>query len=729
MGGTCLWRHVGLGQRGMTTTKHGICRFCHAFCSLKLTFSGERITNIIGDKNNPVYHGYSCVKGRNFHEFHYSPSRVLRPRRRNAQGSFDEIGLAPATAEIAARLTEIIEEHGPRAVAMYSGTFSHFCVGGVMTRHAFMDAIQSPMRFSNATIDQPGKPIAMAAHGRWGGGPQPFSESDVCLIVGANPLLSMWGGIPPFNPAQRLHEARKRGLKLIVIDPRESETARKADIHLQCLPGNDPAILASLIHVIITESLYDADFVAAETEGFDSLTAAVAPFSPEAVAPRAGVRSEDLRAAARLFATADKGNATGGTGANMAPNGVLMEYLLLALNSLCGRWVKAGERIPNRGVLFRMYSGIARAEKPRPGWGFGEQLRVRGLADTAAGLPTAALADEILTPGDGQVKALFVVGGNPLANWPNRSKVKAALESLDLLVVVDPQMSGTAQLADYVIGPMFGFELPAMSFASEGISTYGLSLGLQEPFAQYQPQLIDPPEQAEVIEDWRFFYELARHMGVPLNYRGMSYDMEVPPTTDDLIEEFVRRSPVPLAEVKPYPEGRVFPKQSSAAEAKDPDWPHRLQIGDTTLLNALTHVDLSSAQANHNRNEFLLVSRRQHAVYNSVGHELPALAKKVPYNPVFLNPDDARRLGVTTGDWVSLANAVATVRGIVEIDGTMRTGVIALAHGFPNQAGESKSQTHKGTSVAALLNDAEGFDPISGLPIMSAVPVLVERVA
>ncbi len=233
------------------------------------------------------------------------------------------------------------------------------------------------------------------------------------------------------------------GCKLIVIDPRVTETARKADIHLQCLPGHDVELLAAMLNVIFAEGLQDRDFVAAETQGFEALQAAVAPFTPERVAPLAGVPATQIVAAARAFAGARRGNATSGTGPSMAPYGVLMDYLVLALNTVCGRWVRAGEALPNRGVLFRQFSGVARAEKPRPGVGLGQPLRIRGLTETAAGLPTSALADEILTPGDGQVRALIVVGGNPLLSWPNQAKTRRALESLDLLVVVDPQVSAT----------------------------------------------------------------------------------------------------------------------------------------------------------------------------------------------------------------------------------------------------------------------------------------------
>ncbi len=711
------------------TARHGLCRFCHAFCPMIVQLEGDRITGLIGDKNNPVYHGYSCVKGRNFHEFHYAKDRVLRPLKKDGSGRLSEIPAAQAFDEIAAQLARIIDQHGPRSVAMYTGTFSHFCVGGVMTRHAFMDAIGSPMHFTNATIDQPGKPIAMALHGRWGAGPQAFAESDVCMLVGANPLVSMWGGIPPFNPAKRLHEAKKRGLKLIVIDPRRTECARKADIHLQCLPGHDPEILAAMIHVIINEGLHDKFFVASETEGFGDLSAAVQAFSPEAVAPRAGLQAAEIRAAARMFAKAKKGNATGGTGSNMAPHGTLMEYLLLSLNTLCGRWVKAGETVPNLGAFFRMFSGVARAEKPRPGYGFGESLRVRGLSNTAAGMPTAGLADEILMPGKGQVKALFVAGGNPLTAFPNRKKVRKALESLDLLVAVDPQRSATAQLADYVVGPMFGYELPAISFANEGMVTYGLSIGFQEPYAQYQPALIDPPDNAEVIEDWRFFYELARRMDLQLAYRDYVYDMRQAPTTDALIEEFVKRSPVPLDQIKQHPQGHVFEHRSAPAEPREPEWPHRLQLGNSDMLASLRSIHEQSPvptdSAATNGRSMLLVSRREHAVYNSVGHRLDALAARLPFNPVHMNPDDAAGLGVGEGDGVSISTETATVNGIVQLSEDLRRGVISVSHGFPNSATENDRAMQPGTSTTALIDDATDYDAYSGMPRMSAIPVCV----
>ena len=697
-----------------------ICRFCHATCGLVATLEDGRITKLIGDLDNPMYTGYSCIKGRNYHEFHASPDRILKPLRRNAQGDFESVASGEALAEIAAKTRSILDRYGPRSVAMYGGTFSHFCPAGVMLREAFMDAIGSPMRFSNATIDQPGKPISMALHGKWGAGPQDFAEADVCLLIGANPLVSMWGGIPSFNPARRLHEARKRGLKLIVIDPRRSETARKADLHLQCLPGQDVPLLAAMLRVIIEEGLYDKAFVEAETDGFAQLCDTVASFTPERVAAVAGVSADDIVAAARLFARAQRGNATSGTGPSMAPHGVLMDYLVLALNTICGRWVKAGERMPNRGVFFRQFSGVARAEKPRSAAGFGEALRVRGLTDTAAGLPTAALADEILTPGEGQVRALFVIGGNPLLSWPNQEKTRRALESLELLVVIDPMLSATARHAHYVIGPRLGFESPAITFGNEGITVYGLSLGYPEPYAQYQPALIEPPAGSDVLEDWRIFFELGKHMGLPLAFRGQPFDMASPPTTDQLLEAFVAKSRVPLEEIKRHPHGAIFPDPKPLADPKPLDWPHRLQLAATSMMNELATVAaaLPGAAEEIDRDyPWLLVTRREHAVYNSVGQRLPALRKRLSHNPAYVHPLDAGALGLLDDMPIEIESRHGRTRARVRLADDIRRGVISLAHGFED------------ANPAALIDDASGFDALSGLPRMSAIPVRILRAA
>ena len=278
----------------MSEVRTAICRFCHSFCGVNVTLDGGRIIKVLGDIENPMYHGYSCIKGRQLAEQHYHLERLLAPHKRS-NASHGKIPSAQALDEIADQLGALIDAHGPRSVALYTGTYSFPYPAGTTMAAAFMDAIGSPMRFTSGSIDQPGKPMAIAFHGRWSAGPAAFADSDVWMLVGANPVVSKWGGIPQYNPGKRLHDALKRGMKLIVIDPRETECARRAHLHLQCKPGEDPTILAGIIHLIIDEGLHDQDFIDSDVAGFEALKQAVADFTPDYVAQRAGFGSGGAR--------------------------------------------------------------------------------------------------------------------------------------------------------------------------------------------------------------------------------------------------------------------------------------------------------------------------------------------------------------------------------------------------------------------------------------------------
>jgi anaerobic selenocysteine-containing dehydrogenase len=547
-----------------------ICRFCHSFCGIRVNVEDGRATKVIGDKHNPMYFGYTCVKGRQLPQQHYNPERVLHPMKRGKDGH-SRIDAETALDEMADQLKQIIADHGPRAVALYSATYSFPYPAGVTMANAFMNAIGSRMSFSSGSIDQPGKPVAMALHGRWDAGPQPFSESDTWMLVGANPVVSKWGGIPQYNPAKRLHDALKRGMKMVVIDPRVTECAEKAHVHVQCKPGEDPTILAGIIKIIIDEELYDADFVENETTGFEDLKRIVEPYTVDYVAKRADVDPDILLEAARTFAGGERGMVTAGTGPNMAPRGTLMEYLVLVINTLCGRWMREGEQMPNPFVLLPEKRGKAQPQPKPPAWGYGEKLRVRNLSNNAGGLTAAALADEILLEGEGQVKALFSVGGNPMAAWPDQLKTYEAMKALDLNVSLDIKMSATAKLCDYVIGTKLGLEAPAITQPNEGVWGYGGSTGFPEPYAMYQGTVVEPPEGSQVLEEWEVFYGLAQRMGLQLTFAGQELDMENKPTTDELYEMLCAGSRIPLSEVKKYPHGHIFSDESIRVLPRDED--------------------------------------------------------------------------------------------------------------------------------------------------------------
>lgn len=713
--------------------KTAFCRFCHAFCGIKVEVRDGRAVKVIGDVDNPMYEGFTCAKGRALPEQHYGPARLLHAQRRRPDGGYEEVASAEALDEIAARLADIVREHGPRSVALYAGTFSfHYPAGNEMAR-AFMNAIGSPMRFSSGAIDQPGKGVARALHGTWSAGPQPFDRADTWMLVGANPTVSMWGGIPQYNPGKRLREAKARGMQLIVIDPRRTEAATVADVFLQPKPGEDPTVLAGILRVILTEGLHDAAFCADEVDGLDALRAAVEPFTPEYVARRADVPADDVVRAARVFAAGRVGSVTAGTGPNMAKRGTLTEYLVACLQTVCGRWLREGEPVPNPYVLRAQRVSRAQADPPTPAWGFGEQLRVRGLGDNAGGLPTAALPDEILTDGPGRVRALVCLGGNPVAAWPDQLKAIDALEALDLLVTIDMKWSATAKLADYVIAPKLGLECDGISMPNETIWGYGAATtGYPAPYAQWHPGVSTPPEGSDVVEEWEVFAGLAARMGLPLRFAGTDLDPAAPLTTDDLHQRLCRHARIPLDEVKKHPHGAMFEDPSIVVLPKEAGWAHKLRVGDEHMVRELAEVaaepilDHAGLRADE-RFTHRLVSRRLADVYNSNGLEIPSLRRRHPTNPAYMNPDDCDDLGFRDGDIIEIDSGHAQILGVVEAAPDVRRGVISMAHAWGDVPKWDAEVRTIGANTGRLSPNDRDADPVTGLPIMSAIPVNVRR--
>ena len=721
--------------------KPSICRFCHAQCAILVEMEDGQPVKVIGDKDNPVYHGYTCIKGRELPNYHRAPDRLLTSMKRQPDGGHAPVASAQAIAEVADRLKHILDEHGPRAIALYIGThgFNNLASSGLAM--AWLQALGSPMLFTSVTIDQPGKAVSTALHGSWLAGAPSFHEADAWMLIGTNPIVSMNG--LPGNPARAIRKAKQRGQTLVVIDPRESDVARQADIFLQPRPGCDPILLAGLIRVVLTENLRDHAFITDHVRGLDDLRAAVEPFTPDVVAERAGVPADALVAAARAYAGAARAGINIGTGPNMSGHGNLTEYLAKALMSVCGHWLQEGERLPNPGVLLNRPPAIAQATDPMPAWGFGEELRVRGLTDTAAGLPTAALADEILMDGAGQVRALISLGGNPMMAWPDQLKTHQAMQALDLLVSIDPRMTATARLSDYVIAPKLTFEVMGWSVLQEALGPMiGTGWGYAVPYGQFADKLVDPPADSDVIEDWEFFYGLGQHLGLTLQVapvpvldpeeaaaKAAPLDMAEKPTSEALWDLLLRFSPVPADQVRQHPRGAVFDRGDVRVQPRQPGWAGRLDVGNQTMMDELGEIARTPTNGLDHDYPFRLVSRRLPSVLNSAWHDNPTLQKRFRYNPAFMNPDDLAELGIATGDVVEIASPRAAIRGVAEAAAEVRPGVISMSHCWGAAPGEDDDPHRVGTNTGRLSDTERDFDPHTGIPRMSTIPVRVRPVA
>jgi anaerobic selenocysteine-containing dehydrogenase len=645
------------------------------------------------------------------------------------------VAVEEALDAVAEQLQEMIEEHGPRSVALYSGTYSYIYTPGAELSKSFMREIGSPMLLDPSTMDQPGKPLSTGFHGRWEAGPQSFADSDVWMLVGTNPVVSRWGGIPHSNPAKQLHDAKRRGMKLIVVDPRRSDVAKKADVFLQPRPGEDPTVLAGMIRVILEEALCDEAFLDENVEGLPALREAVAGYTPEYVAARADIPRESLLEAARTFARAKRGMASAGTGPNMARRGTLTEYLVLVLNTLCGRWVREGERITNPLVTMPPMSWKAEAQpRPEKVYDFGEKMRVRGLSESLAGLPISAAADEILLEGEGQVRALLILGGNPMAAWPDQLRTYAAMQALEFSLTFDPVMSATAKLCHYIVAPKLSLESPAITQMHELLGFYGVSHGYAVPYAQYVEKVVDPPPGSDVIEEWEFFYGLGQRMGLQLDIRGQALDMKRKPTSDDMIELLCVGSRISLDEVKHHPNGHVFDDPPVLATPGVAEPHHRLDVGSPEMIRELrdVHAEPYFEHAGYEETpaySHRLISRRMHNFYNSAGQQIERLTREFSYNPAFMNPQDLAAMGLESGQVVEITSAEGSVQGIVEPDPDVRRGVISMAHAWGGAPGEEDKLRTIGSSTARLISNSGRVDPRSGQPLMSAIPVNLAKVA
>jgi anaerobic selenocysteine-containing dehydrogenase len=710
--------------------KLSFCRNCGSMCPIKVTVEDNRAIRIEGDKDAPIYNAFICPKARLLPAQHAPEGRILHSLKRLSDGRFEKISSDQAVLEIAERLSDIIDRHGPQSVAAYLG-------GGLMEQplvvpflNSFMQAIGSGLVFSAGTVDQPGLMLANALHGQWQGGRIHPSAWESFLVVGGNPVISKQH--LPQNPGQQLKTITGQGCQLIVIDPRHSETARRAAVHLQLIPGEDPTVLAGLIHLIFAMDGVDHDFLARHVEGVEALREATRDFTADYVAARAGVEVEDLVAAAKILVSARKGDTALGVGPSMATRGTLTSYLALCIQSLRGFWAREGDLVGRPRVLIQPKTFRAHASKPRPAWGFAPAMGSRGLQPTSAGLPAAAIPEMMLSDGEDRIRAFFL-HASPTTSWPERAKTEAAFGRLDLLVVHDVQMTPSSGLAHYVIATKRQLEVPVTTQSSEATGRIHPGYDWTEPYGAYRPAVLAPPAGSDLLESWQTYYRVAQKMGLSLKIaeRGQPVDiaMDREPTSDEILELACQGSVVPLSRVKEYPHGHVFEEARAYVQAGDPTVEDRLQIADPAMMKLLREVRGEAVLSRRKTSDefpFLMIARRVQVSTNS-GVRPDGIAK-ANYNPCFMHPTDMEAMGLKAGDMVEVRSRHGAITSIVEPDQYLRAGVIGIAHGYGPRFGQSYDPRRDGANVNDLTHWEDDNDPYHGMPRMSALPVAIRLV-
>ncbi len=714
----------------MVDMRKSFCRVCHAACPIEVEVEvdvdyGERVLSVSADRADQLFGGYTCIKGRQLGDQHHHLDRIRSSLRRAGQG-FEPISSATALDEIAAVIDRVVAEHGPRAVASYTGTGAFQNSTSVPVTAAWHAGFGSPSFYTSITIDQPAHRAAGLRMGTWEAGWDNFTDADVSLAVGYNPLVSSYGpagGLQGTNPFVALRRARERGLKLIVIDPRRTELAAAADLWLQVQPGEDPTLVAGMIRHILAHGLHDRAFCDRHVDGVEALAAAVDGFTVDYVAERARVPAADVVGAAELFAAGPRGAAGTGTGPNMAPHSMLTEHLTLALNVLCGRVRRAGDVLECGSFLLPGDTRRARVvapSDPSPG----APHRVGGLSGMPGEMLTNRLADEILQPGDGQVRVLIVSGGNPVVAFPDQTKTEAALDALELLVVIDPRMTPTAERAHYVIAPRLELERADVPHIMDS--------RFPAPYSNYTPAVLETDD--DLLAEWEVFAGIAARNGTEIVLPGgrvphaggtVAADLD-----DDAILDLVYADArLAMDEIRDS-RGVIHDDRRVLVVAAGPDDDARFSLAPADVVAELAQVRRESSGAEvldgyvAGEFPFRLVSRRMRHVVNSLGRELPALGRIGTTNPAYMHPDDLERLGVADGELVLIESPHGAVVGVVAAAGDVKAGVVSMSHSWGGSSDDDDVHG-QGVPTNRLVATDDGFDPITGMAVQSAIPVRV----
>lgn len=700
-----------------TKTVYRACHLCEAICGLKIEVEGERVLSIRGDDDNPFSQGYVCPKSTALQDIHEDPDRLRKPLRRTESG-WKEVPWEEALDYVAEKLVSLQKAHGNNALAIYLGNPSVHN-WGMMTHAAHLfKHLKTRNRFSATSVDQ--LPHQLVCHWLYGHQVQvPVPDIDHTqwlMIVGGNPMASngsLWT-VPGFR--HRAKALQARGGKIVVIDPRRSETADIADEHHFIRPGTDAAFLLAMLNVILTENLVNTGHLQSSLSEFDDALALARPVTPELAEKACGVPAEEIRRLARTLAQTPRAVVYGRMGISVQAYGTLCQWAIQMLNIATGHLDSVG------GSMFTLPAvDLVMGPNSKPGHFNAWASRVRGLPEFGGELPVAALAEEILTSGEGQVRGLITGAGNPVLSTPNGRQLETALSQLDFMVCIDIYLNETTRFADVILPPTSPLEhdhydLALLPFAARN-------------YAQYSPPVFDKP--AGSLHDWEIFVELGKRVA------ALSGGHPLPPFTPEQVL-MMGLSAGPYADEDKG--GLSLTRLQASPHGVDlgplqPQFPARLYHADKMIhcLPALIPAEIQRLLAGLKAKtpRYTLIGRRHVRSNNSWLHNSQRLVKGKPRNHLLMHPADAAALGVADGGWVCVSSRVGELDIEVSISDEVMPGVVSLPHGWGHHRPGTRQRvagTHAGESVNDLT-DEEFLDGISGNAALNGVPVEIEALA
>ncbi|MEZ4316173.1 MAG: molybdopterin oxidoreductase family protein [Myxococcota bacterium] len=698
------------------------CPLCEAMCGLDVTVEGARVTSIRGDAADPLSRGHVCPKAVALQDLHTDPDRLRGPIRRTDSG-WEPLGWTEAFDLVAERLRAVQQAHGRDAVAVYQGNPTIHNLGAMLFAPDFVRSLRTRNRFSATSADQlPHQFVAWLLYGHQLAMPIPdLDHTDLLLLLGSNPLASNGSIMTVPDVRNRLKALQARGGRFVVVDPRRTETAELADTHLFVRPGSDAALLAGMVHTLFEEDLVSLGRLEAFVDGVDRVRDAVADLAPEAVAGFVGLDADHIRSLARELAGAPRAAVHGRLGVCTQAFGGLAQWLVHVLNILTGNLDRVG------GVL---WTSPAVDLLARSGAGSFDRWRsrVRGLPEFGGELPVSALAEDILTPGEGRIRALVTSAGNPVLSTPNGTRLEQALPDLDFMVSIDPFLNETTCHADVILPPVSPLERDHYDLVFHALAVRNT--------ARFSPAVFERAESHR--HDWEIFAELTRRM-----QHGSLRDR----LTRRALRTLGPRRQLDYA-LRTGPYGTLSPLGDGLSLRKLEESPHGIDLGPLRpqlpdrlwkrdripLAPDLVLADLPRLRESvHGARSqgLVLIGRRHLRSNNSWMHNSERLVRGRDRCTLLVHPEDAARAGLSDGQVAHVQSAVGAVEVPVEVSDTVMPGVVSLPHGWGHGrrgTQQSVASAHPGVSVNDLTDPA-AVDALTGNAVLNGVPVEISPVS
>ena len=714
----------------MKQNVHRVCTLCEATCGLTFEVEDNHILSVRPDPDDVFSHGYACPKGIAIAEIHDDPDRLRQPMRRRTDGEFEPISWKEAFDETERRLLEVRRQHGNDAVGLYWGNPLGNNHRALLVLEALKKAADTPNCFSAGSQDaNPRLMTSLWLYGSTTSMPIPdIDRSDYFLCIGANPVISNGSVMTAPDARGRLRALRKRGGKLVVVDPRRTETARDADEWVSIRPGTDAAMLLSMAHVLVQHRRVAERTVASQCNGWEVIQELLPAFEPARVAPYCGVDADTIQRLALELAAAPSSVVYSRYGVCTAEHATLATYATDLLNILAGRLgSEGGAMFPS--PAFDM-TDLARQSELE---GFGRwHSRVRGLPEAAGDLPSAVMAEEMETEGPGQIRGMLTVAGNPVLSAPNGSRIDKALGGLDFMVSVDLYINETTRHADIILPPCW-------TLAEDHIDLL-FSQVMVRNIARYSPAVVDREEGEKA--DWEIMVELAERLGggqtgnrwIDTLLRGLrKVGITLNPTT---VSSLLLRMGPYGDRFLPWSSGLNMSKLRAAPHGIDlgpmkPGYAHRVyhkdgrvDLAPQTIVDAIRSLD-TALDAPSPADELLLIGRREMRSMNSWMHNAPSLVSGRERCVLYVHPDDAGKRGILDGQSIVMESRVFRGPVTVQLSDEMRCGVVSLPHGWGHaavQQWQSVATLRPGVSANDWTDDGV-VESVLGQSILNGVPV------